>query len=319
METDKNRIYIQNKSLGTLLSTPEPDIIKYMIGCNMDALEVDQMDPVLRQATFMQLHRINSMFTDKLRAQRKRGLHTDDRSAFVIRYFHRVTQSFSEGAINDALEVFAKKSFRDDSGAFSKIALTKALSAQSFMSCNKTGLQIVADAVNRNEASGEGIMFSRNTIQECGNQIATGTKTIVTPTIDEDYRVYRVDLISELKNITSLAYLQREQQLPSDLVISHLDHSYDSDPAWNGCIVRVDTSNTYLMAEIKRLAIDVNYSCDGFELASASNGGVGFILTFKGKETLRNLNKDYDKQVNNPEFGDRAGIFLFQRFCFYFF
>jgi len=309
METDKNRIYIQNKSLGPLLSTPEADIIQYMIGPlgNMDSAEVDQMDPILRRATFMQLHRINDMFTNKLKAERKRGLHTDDRSAFVIRHFHRVTQSFSDGAINGALDLFAKKSFRDDSGAFSKIALTTALSAQSFMSCNKTGLQIVADAVNRNEASGEGMMVSRNTIQECGNQIATGTKTIVAPTIDEDHRVYRVDLITELKNITSLEFLQRTQQLPTDLVISHLDHSYESDPAWNGCIVRVDTSNPYLMAEVKRLAIDVNYACDGFELASTSNGGVGFILTFKGKETLSRLNKDYDKQKDNPEFGDRAG------------
>jgi hypothetical protein len=312
METDKNRTYMKNNLIGRLLSTPEPDMIRYMIGPmgNMDSADVYKMDPVLRQATFVQLHRINSMFTDELRAQRKRGLHTDDRSAFVIRHFHEVTQSFSDGAINGALDLFAKKSFRDDSGAFSKIALTTALCAQSFMSCNMTGLQIVTDAVNRNEASGEGIMFSRNTIQECGSQIATGTKTIVTPTIDEDHRVYRVDLITELINITSLAFIQLEQQLPTDLVNSLLDHSYESDPAWKGCIVRVDTSNANLMADIKRLAIDVNYSCDGFELASASNGGVGFILTFKGKETLRSLNKDYDKQKNNPEFGDRAGIFF---------
>ena len=62
-----------------------------------------------------------------------------------------------------------------------------------------------------------------------------------------------------------------------------------------------------LVSEVKQNAIDMNFSCDGFVLASSSNGAVGFISTFKGKEILKDLNKDYDKQKNSPEFGDRAG------------
>jgi hypothetical protein len=74
------------------------------------------------------------------------------------------------------------------------------------------------------------------------------------------------------------------------------------------------------MATIKDKSIDINFSCDGFELASAANGGVGFILIFKGKEMLQIINKDYKNQKNDPEFGDRAGCHsvnsvLFQGFA----
>ena len=75
-----------------------------------------------------------------------------------------------------------------------------------------------------------------------------------------------------------------------------------------GCVVKIDPENAALMADIKAKAIDINYSCDGFVLASSSNGAVGFILTFKGPETLSHINPDYNEQKDKPEFGDRAGL-----------
>ena len=193
------------------------------------------------------------------------------------------------------------------SGACSTLSLTVALNSQAYRSCNHTGLQSISDSVNRFDASGEGIFPSRFAIQHCGLEIATGTKAIVAPTIDDDYRVYRVDPVAELKNITSVDFIGCKQQLTRELVSRHLDTTYISDPEWKGCVVRVDTSNAVLMAEIKEKAIDINYSCDGFELASSSNGGVGFILSFKGPEVLCRLNKDYNDQKDDPAFGNRAG------------
>jgi hypothetical protein len=170
-----------------------------------------------------------------------------------------------------------------------------------------TGYQTLADSMNRNDASGDGIMPSRNTIQQCSEAIATGTKLVVTPTVDADHRIYRVNLIDELISITNLDFIQSNQKVSADLVSEHLDTSYEGEPEWRDCIVRIDISNSIVMEEIRNKAIDINFSCDGFELASASNGGVGFIATFKGKEVLSHLNKDYNIQKDNPEFGDRAG------------
>ena len=99
------------------------------------------------------------------------------------------------------LELFFKKQLRNaESGACSTLSLTVALNSQAYRSCNNTGLQCISDSVNRFDASGEGIFPSLNAIQHSGLEIATGTKAIVIPTIDADYRVYRVDLVTELKN-----------------------------------------------------------------------------------------------------------------------
>lgn len=223
-----------------------------------------------------------------------------------------MTASFSNGAIVKALETFWKKKARDTSGACSTSALTRAINSQAHLSCNMTGFQAVADAVNRDSASGEGLMPSRTRIQQCGDDIATGAKTVVTPTIDEDFRCYSVNIIDELISITNLAFIRQEQKLSKDIIRENLDAAYNGK--WKHCIVKIDTKNKILMALLKAKAIDLNFSVDGFRLAAAANGGVGFILTFKGKEVLRFLNKDYDEQKDNPEYGDRAGIQ-----CLYFF
>ena len=37
-------------------------------------------------------------------------------------------------------------------------------------------------------------------------------------------------------------------------------------------------------------------------------------MGFKGPKMLSKLNKDYNKQKDNPEYGDRAGLFEFEMF-----
>jgi hypothetical protein len=63
------------------------------------------------------------------------------------------------------------------------------------------------------------------------------------------------------------------------------------------------------MAEIKNKSKHYSYSCDGFELASASKCSVGLTM---GKEILGRLNnKKYNKQKDAAEFGNRApGIYF---------
>jgi hypothetical protein len=205
------------------------------------------------------------------------------------------------------MQVFAEKLMREEEGGSDRLALTTAINNQSYMSCNMSGYQVVASTVNRNNASGKGPLPSRNAIQQCGSEIAVGTEAVVKAMFDEGGRVYRVDLVDELMNITSLDFVRENQPLTADLVINNLDHTYKCDADWRGCVVMVDMSNPILVAEILAKAIDMNYSCDGFELASASNGGVGLIATFKGKEMLYKMNPKYNEQCNLPEHGDRAG------------
>ena len=303
----------ENKSLGILLSTSETKMIEYLAGprCNYNRTVAEEMDPTERIGLFLQLHRVNDIFDAQLKID-KQQWNGQNHAAYIIEHFHAITQSFSEGAINGALELFFKKQLRNaESGACSTLSLTVALNSQAYRSCNNTGLQCISDSVNRFEASGEGIFPSRNAIQHSGLEIATGTKAIVIPTIDADYRVYRVDPVTELKNITSVDFIGREQQLTRELVNTHLLDTQISDSAWKACIVRVNTNNAALMAEIKEKAIDINYSCDGFELASSFNGGVGFILSFKGPEVLCRLNKHYNTQKDDPTFGNRAGLLIF--------
>ena len=311
METDENKNYVLNSKLRKLLCTPEKDIIEYLVGskCNMNRSSIEEMDSIERLAMFIQLDRINELFISAHGKAGKR-LSPVNLNAHIIQHFHAITQSFSDSAIDKALEAFTKKAFRDESGACSKLSLTVALHEQSYMSCNKTGFQSFADSINRNDASGEGIMPSRNTLQQCGDQIATGTKTIVPPTIDDDYRVYRVDFGDELNSITKLGFIEQEQKLSKDLVKRYIDDSYVCNLVWKGRVMRIGTNNVELIAEIKLKENDLNLSCDGYKMASSSNGCVGIIMTFKGKETLCKLTPDYDKLKDNPEFGDRAGFNL---------
>jgi hypothetical protein len=111
-----------------------------------------------------------------------------------------------------------------------------------------------------------------------------------------------------LLNIVRLPHVQEKLKLSTELVKRNQDASYIADPAWKGCVIKIATTNQDLMAEISRRAIDINISCDGFELASSAYGGLGLILTFKGEEMLSQINPDYDKQKDNPEFGNRAGF-----------
>ena len=312
MQTDENRAYIENQALRILLCTPKRDMIEYLIGplCNLEYYSIQQMDSILRIAMFMQFKRLNEVIKAELTALGKRW-EKNDHCATVTSFLHGITQSYSSGAIDNALAILARKTARSESGAFSKVAMTTAINQQAYRSCNMTGLQTITDCVNRNEASGEEIMYSRTSIQKCGLQIATGTKTVVQPTISDDYRVYTVDPIDELTNITNLEFLENERQLSTDVVTRYLDHSYEGNPAWRGCVVLVDLSDPSLVKELKANAIDLNMSCDGFEMASSSNGAVGSIITFKGPETLSKINPDYEEQKDNPEFGDRAGEFMF--------
>lgn len=311
MGSEANKSYIKNKSLRKLLSTSESDMILFMVGplCKMDRTVVEQMDPIVRQATYMQLDRVNELFTDSQRLHGKRGgLNDTERSANIINHFLTIADSFNDGAIKKALQTFWTKRIRDDDGACSRLALTVALNKQSYMSCNMTGLQTVADCLNRDLPSDASIMPCRSTIQDCRDEIATGTKAVVSATVDDDNRVYRVDFVSELLNIVRLPHVQEKLKLSTELVRRYLDASYTADPAWKGCVVRLATSSQDLTSEIFRRNIDINISCDGFELSSSAYGGLGLILTFKGEEMLSRINPDYDKQKDNPEFGNRAGF-----------
>jgi hypothetical protein len=311
MGSEANKAYIRNKSLRMLLSTSERDMILFMVGplCKMDYTVVEQMDPIIRQATYMQLCRVNEIFIDSQRAHGKRGgLNTTERSVNIMNHFLTITESFNAGAITNALQTFWTKRIRDDDGACSRLALTVALNQQSYMSCNMTGFQTVADCLNRDLPSSAGMMPCRSTIQNCRDEIATGTKAVVSATVDDDHRVYRVDFVTELLNIVRLPHVQEKLKLSTELVRRHVDASYIADPAWKGCVIKIATTNQDLMAEISRRAIDINISCDGFELASSAYGGLGLILTFKGEEMLSQINPDYDKQKDNPEFGNRAGF-----------
>jgi hypothetical protein len=305
MHTDANVSYLRNQKLRQLICTPEASIINYLGQfCKMDVEVARQMDQMERLGLFLQLKRVNELYNAQQIGKRE---NETDRSAHIVSHFHALSQAFNQGAINKVLETFFKKAIRDEAGACGRLSLTTALNGQAFRSCNLTGFQALADSMNRNEGSGEGIMPSRNTLQQCGDEISTGTKAIVAPSVDDDHRVYRVNLIDELTNVTNVSFIRSDQSLPTDLVDSNLDSTYQGAPQWNGCVVKVDTSNKDLMAAIKAKSIDINFSCDGFEMASASNGGVGFIAIFKGKEVLQHLHADYAKQKDNPEYGDRAG------------
>ena len=311
MGSEANKSYINNKSLKKILTTSESDMILFMVGplCKMDRTVVEQMDPIIRLATFIQLDRVNQLFTDSQRAHGKRGgLNHTERSAHIMNHFLKMAESFNDGAIKTALNTFWIKRIRDDDGACSRLALTVALNQQSYMSCNMTGLQTVADCLNRDLPSDASMMPCRSTIQDCRDEIATGTKAVVSATVDDDRRVYRVDFVTELINIVRLPHVQEKLKLSTELVRRHLDASYIADPAWKGCVVRVATSSQDLNSEIFRRAIDINISIDGFELAASAYGGLGLILTFKGEEMLSKINPDYDKQKDNPEFGNRAGF-----------
>ena len=121
---------------------------------------------------------------------------------------------------------------RDESGACDRLSMTASLHGQTFQSCNLGGFQTVADIINRNEPSGEGFLCSRNTLQQCANEISMGTKDIVTPTVEEDRRVYHVNLVEELTNITTADEVQTSLSLPSDLVSRQLDNTYVCLPEW---------------------------------------------------------------------------------------
>jgi hypothetical protein len=234
LETDENKAYMNNQSLRKLLRTPAGDMIQYLVGsqCNLDPKLVEEMDPIIRLATFMQCDRVNEIFTDTQRRTTGKRENTMDRSANIINHFQTVANSFDDGAIRTALRTFWTKSLRDDSGACSKVALTVAINQQAYMSCNMTGLQTVADCVNRDLPSSAGIMPGRTTIQHCGHEIATGTKEVVSATVDDDHRVYRVDFVSELLNIVHLPHVQQDLQLPVEKIRMCIDDSYVGDPAW---------------------------------------------------------------------------------------
>jgi len=311
MGSEENKSYIKNKSLKKLLSTSESDMILFLVGplCKMDRTVVEQMDPIIRQATFLQLDRVNELFNESQRAHGKRGgINGTKRSANIMNHFLTMAYSFNDGAIKTALHTFWMKRIRDDDGACSRLALTVALNQQSYTSCNMTGLQIVADCLNRDLPSDASMMPCRSTIQKCSDEISTGTKAVVSATVDDDHRVYRVDFVTELLNIVRLPHVQEKLKLSTELVKRNLDASYIADPAWKGCVVRLARRSQDLTDEIFRRAIDINISCDGFELASSAYGGLGLILTFKGEEMLSHINPDYDKQKDNPEFGNRAGV-----------
>jgi len=307
METDENVAYAHAIKLKTILSTPVETIIQYLTGplCNMARDYIQQLDSVVRLGLFIQLKRVNELFS--LSSVQNRKWNAIEHSAYIINHFHSITKSFNDDAISEALKTLARKTARAESGAFSKLQLTVEINTQAFRSVNYTGFQAVVDSVNRDNASFEGIMPSRNSIQQCADQIAIGTKERVSPTIESDYRVYCVDVLEEFINITNEGSVASALHLTTDLVERHLDATYDANPKWGGCIVKIDMTNAALVSEVNQNAIDMNFSCDGFVLASSSNGAVGFIATFKGKEILKDLNKDYDKQKNSPEFGDRAG------------
>ena len=308
VQTEANGLYATNQFIRKIFNTSDETMIAYLVGplCNLDSIVVDRMDKVERLGLFIQLKRVNEIYDDQRRVNRKRD-NNSDRSAHIISHFQRITQSFNEAAVNTALKTFFKKAAREDGGASSKLSLTMAINQQSFRSCNLTGYQTIADSMNRNEASGDGIMPSRNAVQECGNEIAEGTKAVVAPIVDEVHHVYRVNLVDELLNICNAEYVRRDLSLSAELISPHLDSTYICAEEWRGCVVKLNTSNKHLMAYIGSRAIDLNHSCDGFELASSSNGGVGVIITFKGRAILRYLNKDYEIQKDNPEYGDRAG------------
>jgi ABC-type dipeptide/oligopeptide/nickel transport system ATPase component len=72
--------------------------------------------------------------------------------------------------------------------------------------------------MNRNAASGDGILPSRNTLQQCGDEIAVGTKAIVRPIVDEEHHVYCVDLVDELKNITNADFIKLNHSLDKEFI-----------------------------------------------------------------------------------------------------
>lgn len=309
MQSDENKAYVNIQNVKLLLCKPVHSIIDYLTGplCNMDKEIVEGMDHILRLAQYLQLRRINDLYNAEQFAAKKRD-NKDDRSAHIIQHFHGITQSFNEGAIDRTLKDFFVKLMREESGGYNTVALTCAINQQSYRSCNHTGFQVVSDTVNRNCESGKGMLPSRNAIQQCGEEIAAGTETKVPAIFDENRRIYHVNLVDELMNITGMKFIQKNQSLTADLVMNNLDPEYQCDADWKGCVVKVNMKNDpILVAEILAKAIDMNYSCDGFELASASNGAVGLIATFKGKEVLQHLNKNYKEESKNPEYGDRAG------------